>query len=94
MTAAASSALIAAAPPSSAPAPSTPKPSPAPKKVSESARALARSMRAFDSHLSDADLDKIAQGIDGNLKLGAAINRGGKSLKNWDEPAAAFEATE
>ena len=93
LAAAASGALIAAAPTSIAASTPSPSPSPSPKP-SEAARSLAQTMLKFDPHLSDADVDKIAQGIDGNLKIGASINRGGKHLKNWNEPATPFEATE
>ena len=95
LAAAASGAIIAASPASIAAATPSPAPSPSPSpKPSEAARALAQSMRKFDPNLGDTDLDKIAQGIDGNLKIGSSINRGGKHLKNWNEPATPFEATE
>ena len=93
LAAAASTALIGAAPPSPGP-PASPAPSPKPPAVSEAARAFAKTMSKFDPNLTDRDFEKIAQGIDANLKLGTAIDRGGKSLKNWNEPAAAFEAAE
>lgn len=80
LAAAASTALLAATP--------APRPSP---KPSDAARALAERMRAFDSNLTDKELDAIARGIDGNLKLGNSINPKGAVLKNWDEPAAEFE---
>ncbi len=92
LAAAASGALIAAAPPSAQPS-GSPSPSPKPQKVSQAARALAASMRKFDPQLSDKALDRIAENIDGNLKIGNSINPKGTKLKNWDEPATTFEAT-
>ena len=91
--AAASTALMAAAPPSPAPTGSA-SPTPKPSKVSAAAVALAQTMRKFDAQLTDADVEKIAQGIDGNLKLGASMNPKGRMLRNWNEPATAFEAAE
>ena len=93
LAAGASSALIAAAPPSAQPS-GTPSPSPKPSKVSQAARALAESMRKFDPQLSERDLGTIAQNIDGNLKLGASIDPKGRALKNWNEPVPSFEAAE
>jgi len=94
LTAAASGALIAAAPPSPGPPGSSPTPSPKPPNISSAARALAQSMRRFDANLSDSDVEKMAQGIDGNLKLGHAIDPQARALKNWNEPAVTFEAAE
>ena len=93
LAATASGALLAAAPPSAQPS-GSPSPSPKPSKISGAARELAKSMRRFDPQLSDKDLETIAQNIDGNLKLGDAIDPKGRALKNWDEPAATFEAAE
>lgn len=96
LTAAASSTLLAAAPPSPGPVPSPAPTATAakPPAISEAARALAAGMRRFDPQLSDTQLEHIGQGIDGNLKLGASINPHGRALKNWDEPVPAFEAAE
>jgi len=60
-------------------------------RVSDAARALALQMRGFDPNLTDGEVDAIAHGIDGNLKIGAAINRKGRVLKNWNEPVTRFE---
>ena len=73
--------------PTSSPTPATQPVS----KVSESARSLALQMRTFDPALTDHDIEAIAAGIDGNLKVGKAINRKGRALKNWDEPVTRFE---
>jgi hypothetical protein len=88
---AASVPLIAAAPPSAQPASPTPSPSPNKRRVSAAARALAEQMRAFDSGLSDKEIETIATGIDGNLKVGEKVNPHGTALKNWDEPVTIFE---
>lgn len=48
-------------------------------------------MREFDPSLSDKQLEDIAAGIDGNLKIGNRVNPKGQALKNWDEPATEFE---
>ncbi len=94
IAAAAAVPLVAAAPPS--PKPAAPEPTPTPKKsqVSEAARGLAAQMRRFDSSLSDKELEEIAAGIDGNLKIGGAVNPHGTTLKNWDEPVTTFEVPE
>lgn len=90
LTAAASTALLAAAP--APPAPSTaPSPSPSPKP-SELSRAFAERMRKFDPNLTDKQLETIASGIDDNLKLGDRVNPKGRVLKNWNEPDSIFEA--
>jgi hypothetical protein len=91
LAAAASVPLLAAAPPSPQPTAPAPTPTPSAKKTSEAARALALNMREFDANLSDADIEKIAAGIDDNLKLGSRVNPHGTALKNWDEPATEFE---
>lgn len=82
--------LIAAAPA----AERSPIPTPTPKKheISEAAKALAAQMRRFDSALGDKELEEIAAGIDGNLKVGDKVNPHGTALKNWEEPATIFEA--
>lgn len=89
LTAAASGALLAAAP--APPAPSaTPSPSGS-QKTSTLSRAFAERMRAFDPALTDAQIDTIAQGIEDNLEAGSRINPKGKALKNSDEPVTVFE---
>jgi hypothetical protein len=75
-----------------------PSPSPSPSatptaKISDAARSLALQMRAFDPHLSDGEIETIAAGIDGNLKLGKTVNHDGRALKNWNEPVTRFEVT-
>ena len=92
ITAAAAVPLIAAAPPSPQPAAAsaTPSPSPKPSEISEAAKALAAHMRTFDAALSAKEVDDIAAGIDGNLKIGARVNPHGTALKNWDEPVTTF----
>lgn len=76
----------------------SPIPSPSPSatpaaKISDAARSLALQMRAFDPNLSDREIETIAAGIDGNLKLGKTVNHDGRALKNWDEPVTHFEVT-
>lgn len=71
-------------------APASPRPSASPKPPSASARAQAEAMRAFDPGLSDAQLDTIARGIDGNSAAGQKLNKRGRLLKNSDEPATRF----
>ncbi|HKU66363.1 MAG TPA: hypothetical protein VJP85_01160 [Candidatus Baltobacteraceae bacterium] len=96
LAAAAAIPLVGAAPspqPGAAvPAP-TQTPAPNKRKISEAAKALAARMRTFDSHLSDEQLEKIAAGIDDNLKTGASVNPHGGVLKNWDEPVTVFEVS-
>lgn len=89
ITAAVSVPLLAAAPA----ADRSPAPTPTPKKreISQAAQALAARMRRFDSALSDKELEEIAAGIEGNLKVGDKINQHGTALKNWDEPVTIFE---
>jgi hypothetical protein len=48
-------------------------------------------MRRFDAGLSDAELDKIAHGIDDNLKAARALNPKGRPLRNSDEPVLTFD---
>lgn len=91
IAAAASVPLVAAAPPSPPPASPTPSASPKARKISEAARALAAQMRTFDPALSDKEVEDIAAGIDGNLKVGDGVNKHGTVLKNWDEPVTIFE---
>jgi hypothetical protein len=92
LTAAAAVPLLAAAPPSPAPTTApTPTPKPSKRKISATARDFAQDMRKFDPSLSDKQIEDIAAGIDGNLKIGNAVNRKGQALKNWDEPVTVFE---
>lgn len=92
LAAAAAVPLLAAAPPSPAPtAVPTATPPPSKQKISPLARDFAQRMREFDPSLSDKQLEDIAAGIDGNLKIGNRVNPKGQALKNWDEPATEFE---
>jgi hypothetical protein len=76
--------------PASSPAAAAPKPSASPKPPSAAARAQAEAMRAFDPKLTDAELDTIARGIDGNDRSGQKLNKKGRVLKNGDEPVTRF----
>ncbi len=81
--------------PSSSPAapahaPASPGPSPSPKPPSAGARAQAEAMRAFDPKLTDAQVETIARGIDGNDAAGQKLNKKGRVLRNGDEPATRF----
>jgi hypothetical protein len=73
------------------PASPVPKPSASPKPPTAEAVAIAASMRRFDPALSDADLDKIAHGIDDNRRGEARLNpRRATALRNGDEPVTHF----
>lgn len=48
-------------------------------------------MRQFDPSLTDKQVEEIAAGIDGNFRIGKAVNPKGEALKNWDEPVTVFE---
>jgi hypothetical protein len=72
------------------PAP-TPAPTPATKKPSDAATALAARMRAFDPKLTDEELQTIAEGIDGGLQIGRAVNPKGTAIPNSVEPATSFK---
>lgn len=73
------------------PAPSpTPVPTPTEHPPSPAARALAERMRAFDPHLDEAQLARIADGIQEGLGLGGALNPKGTKLKNGDAPTPEF----
>jgi len=61
-----------------------------PKPPSQVALAAARAMRRFDPKLSDAEIDTIARGIDGNATAGARLNPRKKRLSNGDEPITTF----
>ncbi len=76
----------ASSPAAPAHAHASPGPSPSPKPPSAAARAQAETMRAFDPKLTDAQLDTIARGIDGNDAAGQRLNKKGRVLKNGDEP--------
>jgi hypothetical protein len=55
------------------------------------AAAFAATMRGrFDAHLTQADLDAIARGVDVNAKTAAASRSGKKRLSNSDAPAVRF----
>lgn len=92
LTAAAAVPLLAAAPPSPAPTKApTPSPAPSKRKISQTARDFAQQMRQFDPSLTDKQVEEIAAGIDGNFRIGKAVNPKGEALKNWDEPVTVFE---
>ncbi len=74
----------------SAPSP-TPLPAPTAHPPSAAARALAERMRAFDPHLDDAQLARIADGIQEGFGFGGALNPKGTKLKNGDAPTPEFE---
>lgn len=86
LTAAASGALLAAAP-----APPVPPATSAPAKTSPLSRAFAERMRVFDPALTDAQIETIAEGIEDNFKTGSRVNPKGKALGNGDEPVTIFE---
>lgn len=69
---------------------SSPSPSPSPTPPSPSALDFARRMRAFDSKLTDAQLDDIAAGVDQAWGLGKDLRKN-HPLKNGDAPAPQFE---
>ena len=87
-------ALLAAPASAQTVAPPKPTATPAPKKASDAATALAARMRAFDPKLTDDELATIADGIDGNLSLGRAVNPKGTAIPNSIEPATAFRVIE
>ncbi len=74
-----------------APAGAQTPPTPAPEKPSEAASALAARMRVFDPKLTDEELQTIAEGIDGNLQIGRAVNPKGTAIPNSVEPATSFK---
>ncbi len=47
-------------------------------------------MRAFDPHLSDAQIDTIAHGIEASAASGGTLNPHGTLLRNSDEPVTRF----
>lgn len=47
-------------------------------------------MRAFDPHLTDAEIETIAGGIETNWQLNKTINHKGTALANSDEPSPEF----
>jgi hypothetical protein len=64
------------------------RPTPAP---SAAALAIAATFRAFDPHLTEDELRKIARNIDDN-RTGAALDPKKKPLRNSDEPVVRFSA--
>jgi hypothetical protein len=77
----------------------SPAPVPAPtaaaaKPISPAARAQAEAMRAFDPHLSDAQVETIARGIDAANAAGGKLNVRGRALHNGDEPVTSFSVAE
>jgi len=69
----------------------TPSPTPAPVPTpSPAALDLARGMRRFDPQLSDAEVEKIAQGIEQGYGFGSALNPHGTFLRNGDAPVPQF----
>lgn len=67
-----------------------PKPSATEKPPSAAALAVAATMRRFDPKLSDEEIATIARDIDGEWRLGAALNPKKQRLRNWDEPVTIF----
>jgi hypothetical protein len=81
--------LVAAAKSDARPTPPpTPRASPAP---SAAALAIAATFRAFDPHLTEDELRKIARTIDDN-RTGAVLDPKKKPLRNSDEPVVRFSA--
>ncbi|GAC1299282.1 MAG: hypothetical protein NVSMB19_03060 [Vulcanimicrobiaceae bacterium] len=79
--------------PSAGPAPSDAPPAAAPaaaKPAGALALAAASAMRRFDPNLSDADVEKIARGIEQNANVGARLDPKEKRLRNGDEPVTSF----
>jgi len=68
----------------------SPVASPAPKPPTARALAVAAGMRAFDSELTDAQVQKIASAIDDNAKAARALAPKKKPLRNSDEPVTTF----
>ena len=86
--------LVAAAKSDARPASSTPRARPAPRATpapSAAALAIAATFRAFDPHLTEDELRKIARNIDDN-RTGAALDPKKKPLRNSDEPVVRFSA--
>jgi hypothetical protein len=52
--------------------------------------AIAATMRRFDPHLTDAELEAIARGIDENARAGAALNPKKRPLRNGDDLVVHF----
>jgi hypothetical protein len=75
----------AAATPSPAPPAPTPTPQPSP-----AAQAFAQRMRAFDSTLTDKQIQDIAGGIQGDWTLGAGLRTKAHPLVNGDAPDPQF----
>ena len=70
----------------------TPSPTPTPPP-SSAARELALRMRKFDSSLTDAQIDAIAEGIDQGFAAGETI-RAHHALRNGDGPSPEFSVDE
>ncbi|HTW86017.1 MAG TPA: hypothetical protein VMD91_18245 [Candidatus Sulfotelmatobacter sp.] len=72
-------------------APTLPRPSASPAQPpSAVALAVAATMRRFDPHLSDAEIETIARGIDANA-AGPVLNpHRATALRNADEPVTRF----
>lgn len=68
----------------------TPSPEGTPRPISPAALATALTYRTFDATLSDAEIEKIARGIDNKRAAGARLNPKGALLKNGDEPVTHF----
>jgi len=76
---------------SASPTPSATPAAAAAHQPSAAARALAERMRAFDPHLDDAQLARIADGIQEGFGFGGVLNPKGKKLKNGDAPTPEFK---
>ncbi len=76
------------------PTPVAPTSSSASVAASPAALALAATFRAFDPHLTDAELQRIAERIDADRTAYAALNPKGAVLRNGDEMVVRFAAGE
>jgi len=83
-------AALAQSAPSPTPLPALTAHPPTAHPPSAAARALAERMRAFDPHLDDAQLARIADGIQEGFGLGGVLNPKGTKLKNGDAPTPEF----
>jgi len=70
--------------------PASPSPEATPRPISPAAMAMALTYRTFDAALSDAEIEKIARGIDSKRAAGDRLNPKGALLKNADEPITRF----
>ena len=80
--------VIEASPAAKPTASPTPAPAPTP---SPGALDLARAMRRFDPQLTDAQVEKIAEGIEQGYSFGSSLNPHGTFLQNGDAPVPQFE---